>query len=1378
MRSRRPPRHPRLADAALAFVAALAAGCTFDPLAGWQPPQFGRVAVGDALAGSDGAVPDVEAPPAPLLIDFIEPDSGLPDGDEGVVIHGSGFASGAEVWFGDARGAFAQTQEGERIFVRTPPHPAGIVDVRVVLPDGREVVRKDGFVFGRPVVVHDIVPAEGPAEGGTPVTVHGEGFLPDTHVLVGGRRLIEQRVVDESLVIGITPGAAAPGQGPAAGGQGGGSVDVIAANLVGSARLKGGFLYRAPVAVAAVEPFAGPAESPATVTVRGSGFTRHAVVRFGGEDAAVVAWGADGGSLRVTVPVAAPGAVDVEVTVPGQGGVRLEDGYVRVPGDGGGELAILAVWPPEGDAAGGDHVALAVSGLSSEGAPRVRFGGAPAALLSQGGSLGVVLVQAPPGDAGRAIDVELQVGARSTLRPAAFRYRPSFRVTAVSPAEGPVGGGAEVSLRGPGLSAGARVWFGPLPATDVRFEDGALVAVTPPGSPGAARVRVEHGDRTATASFDYRWGRMALFALTPDRGAIAGDTYVEVYGADFPATPLVQLDHRLVRDLNRLSSATLAAYTPATSEPASVRVAVLGAGDTAERRRAFTYFDPRGGGPGTWGGPIDGAVNVTVLQSRPQDPVANAFVILDADPETLYRGWTDRNGQVTLSGPGLAGPRDVTATAVGYTAASVIATDAENVILTIIPDVPPSGGGGGGEVLPNGAVSGRVDGIEKYVPVPRAACDDRLDVIAPLCHPCVADADCADPAGSIADPRCSDLGLQGGRCTSGCAESVCPQGFSCAPLDGDPRCIPTLGPVTATCEISRRSPFWSAETAGVSVDTAGYYFLESRLGEVAVVCLGGYEEWDTGAFVPTRMGVKRHVFAESAGLVTEQDMALDIPLTRTVLFRLDPGRPGEGEPAETRVSVFLDFGPDGVIPLAEQAGAATNGDIRLLRVPENFAGSLYDAGLTVYAGRYTPGDLTDVPYSATFRERLDDEDLRRPQLLARGDDGAWALEEVVLSRHPRAVWQAPDGVRLVVGEQGQLVRWTPDVGWTPQPALGDADLNDIDGVDRRAVYVVGDGGAIFRHDGLSWQRMASPTDRDLRGVWAPGPERFIAVGDQRIVEYDQGAWTEWKVAADLNAVSGHHWERAWAVGRDGALLLRTEAGWERVPSPVTADLEGVWLSGEALVGFAVGAAGTLLRLDEGAWERVPLDPIDGGPLARPLLDVHGTGPADVVAVGDGGTLLHFDGRTWTSVGTSLPELTLRSVHGAPNGRWTAVGPRAVPLGPILPVLQFREPEVGRPWNGLHFRWTTGPGARAGALYLDVIGATWGTRWSVLAPGTISGFDLPDLLAAAGFSPVPPGPLRLRAQTAYWPAFDINNVRSSSVSYAQWISWTYHYLILD
>jgi photosystem II stability/assembly factor-like uncharacterized protein len=815
-----------------------------------------------------------------------------------------------------------------------------------------------------------------------------------------------------------------------------------------------------------------------------------------------------------------------------------------------------------------------------------------------------------------------------------------------------------------------------------------------------------------------------------------------------------------VRDLTRVSSATLSAYTPSARQPSTVRVAVLGGASRAERRRAYTYFDPRGGGPGTWGGPVDGAVNVTVLQNRPQAPIPNAFVMLDAAPDTPYRGWTDENGQVTLSGPGIVGPRDVTATAVGYTASSVIAMDAENVILTLIPDVPPSSGGGGGAVLPNGAVSGRVDGVEKYVPVPRAACDDRLDVLAPLCHPCAADEECADPGGLLPDPRCSDLGVQGPRCTSSCGASPCPEGFSCAPLDGDPRCIPTLGPVTARCQISRRSPFWAAETSQAPVDRSGYYYLESRLGEVAVVCLGGYEDWETGEFVPTRMGVERHVFAESASLVTARDLALDIPLSRTVLFRLDPARPGPAEPPETRVTVFLDFGPDGVIPLLEAGGAQPDGDVRLLRVPEAFTGSLYDAGLTVYAGRYSPSDLADVPYAATYRERLDEDDLRRPQVVTRGDDDAWAEDaDAIFPRHPRSAWEAPDGVRLVVGEQGQLVRWTPGIGWTPQPALGNADLNDIDGPDRDSVWVVGDGGAVFHHDGLSWRRVSGPTDRDLRGIWAPGPDRFIAVGDQRIVEYDQGQW-------------------AWAVGRDGTLLLRTAAGWERVPSPVTTELTGVWLSGEALVGYAVGAAGTLLRLDDGAWERVPLDRLPGFAPGTPLRDVHGRSPSDVVVVGDGGTVLHFDGRVWTAAPTGLPELTLRSVHAAPGGRWTAVGPRAVPLGPILPVLQFREPEVGRPWNGLHFRWTTGPGAQAGAVYLDVIGQTGGTRWSVLAPGTVSGFDLPDLILAAGFSPVPPGALRLRAQSAYWPTFDINNLRSGSVSYSQWISWTYHYLLLD
>ena len=95
------------------------------------------------------------------------------------------------------------------------------------------------------------------------------------------------------------------------------------------------------------------------------------------------------------------------------------------------------------------------------------------------------------------------------------------------------------------------------------------------------------------------------------------------------------------------------------------------------------------------------------------------------------------------------------------------------------------------------------------------------------------------------------------------------------------------------------------------------------------------------------------------------------------------------------------------------------------------------------------------------------------------------------------------------------------------------------------------------------------------------------------------------------------------------------------------------------------------------------------------------------------------------------------------------------------------------------RWTNGEGTQPAATIMSVVNSAGLTRWYVIAPGHRHEVQLPDLAAAAGFTPVPPdGTLRLRAQQAYWPSFDIDNLLMSGISLSDWISWTYHYLVIE
>jgi len=92
-------------------------------------------------------------------------------------------------------------------------------------------------------------------------------------------------------------------------------------------------------------------------------------------------------------------------------------------------------------------------------------------------------------------------------------------------------------------------------------------------------------------------------------------------------------------------------------------------------------------------------------------------------------------------------------------------------------------------------------------------------------------------------------------------------------------------------------------------------------------------------------------------------------------------------------------------------------------------------------------------------------------------------------------------------------------------------------------------------------------------------------------------------------------------------------------SDTTQSLNAVWGSSDTDV-FAVGDSGTIMHYDGAAWTAM-----DSG-VSETLHGVYGDGPNNVYAVGDNAVLMHYDGSDWTVL-----------IAGGVNLRdvWTAEG---------------------------------------------------------------------------------------------------------------------------
>jgi len=93
-------------------------------------------------------------------------------------------------------------------------------------------------------------------------------------------------------------------------------------------------------------------------------------------------------------------------------------------------------------------------------------------------------------------------------------------------------------------------------------------------------------------------------------------------------------------------------------------------------------------------------------------------------------------------------------------------------------------------------------------------------------------------------------------------------------------------------------------------------------------------------------------------------------------------------------------------------------------------------------------------------------------------------------------------------------------------------------------------------------------------------------------------------------------------------------GWcWSAPTPQGNDLGGVWSTSASDV-WSVGDLGTILHWDGATWSSYL------GVTDQPLSHVRGSGASDVWAVGAAGTILHWDGAAWsTSASGTTTELT-------------------------------------------------------------------------------------------------------------------------------------------
>ena len=440
----------------------------------------------------------------PPVVTQIVPSEGSVRGGENATVSGANFETDVEVFFGGVSATSVTKLSDEALLVVTPANPAGLVDVVVRNPDGREAGGASyGFIPLIPVL-DNILPNAGSAAGGTVMTLSGENFDPAAQVFVGDKPCLNMTFINTRSLSCRTPQNTS------------GTVSVRVVNPDGTATDGISFTYEEtqlpPPVVATVNPPSGLPSGGYVSLLSGEFFTPDALVYFG-ETLAEVTERIEDTTIRVIVPSGEPSSIATVLVQNSDGQVGSATFfYEAAPTPEPGAPLVESISPDFGPLDGGTLVQVYGQELSED--TEIFVGGALCLNATVIGSR-LMTCETPAGQAGN-VDVLIQNARGSDRLNGGFKYEapadPAPSIVSMSPGQGRPGD-AIVIRGGPFvIDDGFRVTFGSAQATllSSRDEDGdgvtdELSLVVPSGPDSAAvTVRVQNPDgQTATVTFQY-----------------------------------------------------------------------------------------------------------------------------------------------------------------------------------------------------------------------------------------------------------------------------------------------------------------------------------------------------------------------------------------------------------------------------------------------------------------------------------------------------------------------------------------------------------------------------------------------------------------------------------------------------------------------------------------------------------------------------------------------------------------------------------------------------------------------------------------------------------------------------------------------------------
>lgn len=1187
----------------------------------------------------------------------------------------------------------------------TPDEPEAVVpepaqeEPPIEEPPVEEPPVEEPPVEEEPVLaIFAVNPSKGLSSGSEQVEITGSGFqkigLPSKLVFFGQSLAPEAFVLSDSLIIAVTP-ACIPGVV---------DVTVTDGEQTAVAVLESGFVCYNPVDVLSIEPTSGHVLGGEPVTVYGQGFLGTSNVLIGGRAAIGVEVIDDGTILAITPDAGTPGPVDVHVSNDlGVGTLSKGFTYFETP-------RVDAVSPVVGPVAGGTKVEVKGAGFLEPLV--VTVGGLPLKNIEVKSAekvSGVVPAAAAPG----TVDVVVATGYGSALGKGAYTYLEDLapgtfvQVLAVSPPSGPAAGGNVVTVVAKGLTdpLDTQVSFGGKPGVLKGVDPVAhtILVQTPPGVVGAVDVTVQNsnGSNTLVSGYTYE-PFIKVYEVLPNLGPKEGGTAITVSGVGFKPGLQLRVGALPASNVQVPDSETITAVTPPGS-PGLANVTVLQGGLKETLAGGFAYLaemdlfvvDPAQGSQagGTEiqligsGFPTDatvlvggveathvnvlspteitcrtppgaiGTVDVTVV-SNEKGTVTLPLSFTYFDPESFYGGtW----------GAGVDGAVNVTV--YSYQGATVAGAF---VILWTDPTTKYQGfTNSQGQIT----FSGTDLGGEQMVSASKKGCHTTS----------VVEYDAENITLFI---NCPPPPSPGGP----------PPGDVAPVFVGQVKSVTKYVPVPfGNCAANPNAPGKLCDTCETKADCLGLECSEIP-GQTGKWCTS---HCNTNADCPDDFmcyplfGIEEHQCIPSNG-----EVAAFCDYSKTGIFDNDHPIAMPGVPVDPDDWTF-----ELPIPPGEFAVFCWGGIWNDKNVDSPFTPYVLGVKRHLFA---LPGDvlvetiLLNIPLNATMPVRFDDppKNPGGPHFgaaflyLVLGSDGVIEFLDLAFDDEPQ-----PGGVfgddkveflhvpKELTGDlqdasytilagafsnvQGNLplsihlrqevkrakddtfFEWSA-AGWIPKTTGITNDINALAGFGESDVVGVGTDGLIIRKLGEGWAYNESGTANHLLGVAAVESGHIIAVGQGGVATHFEpaagGTWTvhETPGAKELRGV--------WMAAPDDALAVGSYvflhwdgAAWTDVPDAPSRNYRSVWGFGDGTI-LAVGNTGSVVYFDGTTWSDIPTLGIK-----QNLRSVWGPAPGDAFLVGEGGTVFRWNGVELAKMEVPTTD-TLHAVWGTgPNDVWVVGG---------------------------------------------------------------------------------------------------------------------------